>query len=187
MKHQNRLAAVVLGIVILLVFAVVVAADTTTMDDSGNFSVISGFARIDTNGVVSWKPNANPPQWKGSLNPTFRSTTDPGLNLGVDFKGPLDAEDTQWGITVNFKNGSQVRSVINKQQSINGCVFHAQPVSVAGSPPIYVGDNEENMFAVIGQSASDGNIVIQFYKDGLPAKQAPNQVMLSWSCIVPGS
>jgi hypothetical protein len=42
------------------------------------------------------------------------------------------------------------------------------------------------MFAVIGQSAGDGNIVIQFYKDGAIALQSPNQVMLSWSCIVPG-
>jgi hypothetical protein len=171
----------------VLCFAVAPAsADTTVLDDEGSFSTISGFARINTNGVVSWKPNANPPEFKGSLNPTFRSTTDSGLTLGVDFKGPTTDIDSQWGITVGFKNGSQVRAILSKQESIDGCVFQAQPVSVAGSPPIYVSDNETNMFAVIGQSAGDGNIVIQFYKDGAIALQSPNQVMLSWSCIVPG-
>jgi hypothetical protein len=194
----------------VLCFAVAPAfADTTVSDDGGSFDTISGFARINSSGCkANWNKNssANGPgqNFYVSCTPTFKSTTDDGLILGSaqrdlndtvealqdadewDYSAPNPGAEFlsgSWGITVNFHPGQITEAGVTGSNRVSNCVFHATPMSVVGSP--YVADNEAGMTTVIGQESNGRQIMIAFFKDGYPVQSAPNDIALSWSCIIP--
>jgi hypothetical protein len=195
---------------VLCLAVVPASADTTLMDDVGGFDTISGFARIDSKGCAAkWNKNssANGPgqNFYVSCTPTFQSTTDDSLILGSAqrdlndtvedlkdagdwvYSGPNPGAEYlsgSWGITVNFHPG-QLSDVVTGQDRVSNCVFHATPMSVVGSA--YVADNEAGMTTAIGQRSNGREIMIAFFKDGRPVPSAPNDISLSWSCIIPES
>ena len=206
---MKKFLSVTSSAVLCLAF-VPASADTTSSDDISGFDTISGFARIDSKGCAAkWNknPSANGPgqNFYVSCTPTFKSTTDDSLELGSAQRDLNETvEDLQdagdwvysspnpgaeylsgsWGITVNFHFGGQITEAgVTGKARVSNCVFHATPMSVVGSP--YVADNEAGMTTVIGQESNGREIMIAFFKDGRPVPSAPNDISLSWSCIIP--